>query len=73
MKGDKTEKHEVQTRLRRELRNGLRKYKEKVEKQFLEGNLADAFRGMKDLTGQNKPKPKKFKWQRRNKSNFQRI
>jgi hypothetical protein len=45
----------VQRKLREEIRKAKAEYKEKVEKQFEGGNIRDAWRGLKTLTGQNKP------------------
>ena len=55
-KGDKIEKSEVQRKLRKELLAGREEYKNKMEQNFVSGNLADAFRGIKTLTGQAKPR-----------------
>ena len=43
-------------KLRKEIRQSKKLYKEKVESQFMYGNMADAWRGLKTLTGQTKPK-----------------
>ena len=40
----------------RELREGKKEYKAKVEKQFQTGNMADAWDGLKTLTGEKKNK-----------------
>ena len=40
----------------RELREGKREYRAKVEKQFQTGNMADAWDGLKILTGEKKNK-----------------
>jgi hypothetical protein len=45
----------VQRKLREEIRKAKAEYKEKVEKQFEGGNMRDAWKGLKTLTGQNKP------------------
>ena len=41
-------------KLTRELREGKREYKAKIEKQFQTGNMADAWDGLKTLTGEKK-------------------
>ena len=52
--GDRAERKRVQAKLTRELREGKREYKAKVEKQFQTGNMADAWDGLKTLTGEKK-------------------
>ena len=53
--GDRAEKKRVQAKLMRELREGKREYKAKIEK-FQTGNMADAWDGLKTLTGEKKNK-----------------
>ena len=52
--GDRAERKRVQAKLTRELREGKREYRAKVEKQFQTGNMADAWDGLKTLTGEKK-------------------
>ena len=54
--GDRAERKRVQAKLTRELREGKREYRAKVEKQFQTGNMADAWDGLKTLTGEKKNK-----------------
>ena len=54
--GDKAERKRVQAKLRKEIQAAKRKYKEKVESQFEHGSIADAWKGLKTLSGQKKPK-----------------
>ena len=44
----------MQAKLTRELREGKREYRAKIEKQFQTGNMADAWDGLKTLTGEKK-------------------
>ena len=44
----------MQAKLTRELREGEREYRAKIEKQFQTGNMADAWDGLKTLTGEKK-------------------
>ena len=52
--GDRAERKRVQAKLTRELREGKREYRAKIEKQFQTGNMADAWDGLKTLTGEKK-------------------
>ena len=52
--GDRAERKRVQAKLTRELREGKREYRAKIEKQFQTGNMADAWVGLKTLTGEKK-------------------
>ena len=54
--GDRGERKRVQIKLRGEIREAKKRYKEKVEKNFESGNMREAWVGLKQLTGQNKPK-----------------
>ena len=54
--GDRAERRRVQAKLTRELREGKREYRAKVEKQFQTLNMADAWDGLKTLTGEKKNK-----------------
>ena len=53
--GDKVERKRVQAKLRQEIIDAKKQYREKVEAQFEHGNMADAWKGLKTLTGQAKP------------------
>ena len=44
----------VQERLKKQISDAKRAYKEKVETQFQSGSIADAREGLKQLTGQSK-------------------
>ena len=50
--GDRIERKTVQKRLREEIREAKKQFKEKVELQFQSGNMRDAWKGFKTLTGQ---------------------
>ena len=52
--GDRAERKRVQAKLTRELREGKRVFWAKIEKQFQTGNMADAWDGLKTLTGGKK-------------------
>ena len=52
--GDRAERKRVQAKLMRELREGKKEYKAKIEKHFQMGNMADAWDGLKTLTGEKK-------------------
>ena len=52
----KQDRKAVQKRLNKQISNAKRAYKEKVEIQFQSGNIADAWKGLKQLTGQSKSK-----------------
>ena len=52
--GDRAERKRVQAKLTRELREGKREYRAKIEKQFQTGNMADAWDGLKTLKGEKK-------------------
>ena len=52
--GDRAERKRVQAKLTRELREGEREYRAKIEKQFQTGNMANAWDGLKTLTGEKK-------------------
>ena len=54
--GDRAERKRVQAELTRELREGKREYRAKIQKQFQTGNMADAWDGLKTLTGEKKNK-----------------
>ena len=43
----------VQAKLRKELKEGKRKYKTKIENMFKSKNVADTWKGLKTLTGEN--------------------
>ena len=43
----------VQAKLRKELKEGKRKYKTKIENLFKSKNVADTWKGLKTLTGEN--------------------
>ena len=55
-RGDRAKRKRVQAKLTRELREGKREYRAKIEKQFQMGNMADAWDGLKTLTGEKKNK-----------------
>ena len=46
----------VQKRLNKQISDAQKAYKEKVETQFQSGSIADAWKGLKQLTGQTKSK-----------------
>ena len=52
----KQDRKAVQKRLNKQIRDAKRAYKEKVETQFQSGSIADAWKGLKQLTGQSKSK-----------------
>lgn len=52
--GNKTDRKSVQKVLVKEIKEQRKVYKEKVESQFQQGNMADAWTGLKALTGQTK-------------------
>jgi hypothetical protein len=52
--GDVIEKKRVQAKLKKDISEAKRKYREKVESQFENGNLAEAWEGLKTLSGQAK-------------------
>ena len=54
--GRGAERKRVQAKLTRELWDGKREYRAKVEKQFQTGKMADAWDGLKTLTGEKKNK-----------------
>ena len=54
-KGNRGERKEVQKILRQEIKKAKIEYREKVEEKFQAGNMRDAWKGLKILTGQNKP------------------
>ena len=54
--GNKSDRKSVQEKLRKEIRESKKLYREKVESHFQYGNMADAWKGLKILTGQNKTK-----------------
>ena len=54
--GDKEGGKKAQKELRDQIRDSYLGYRKKVEKKFEEGNMKDAYKGLKLLTGQNKPK-----------------
>ena len=58
--GDRMERKRVQAKLRNELRKAKMEYKEKVEQQFAGGDMRQAWKGLKTLTGQDKPQPHTF-------------
>ena len=51
----KEDRKEIQKRLNKEISAAKHDYKNKVEKQFYQGSLSDAWKGLKQMTGQNKP------------------
>ena len=53
---DRAERKRVQAKLTRELRERKREYEAKIEKKFQTGNMADAWDGLKTLTGEKKNK-----------------
>ena len=54
--GDKVEGKRAQKELRDQIRDSYLGYRKKIEKKFEEGNMRDAYKGLKLLTGQDKPK-----------------
>ena len=52
----KQDRKAVQKRLNKQISDAKRAYKEKVETQFQSGSIADAWKGLKQLTGQSKSK-----------------
>ena len=56
--GDKDERRRVQAKLRKEILEAKKQYKDKIESQFQHGNIADAWKGLKTLSGQAKQKPR---------------
>ena len=52
MLNNRTEGKRIQIQLRREIREAKRAYKEKIEQRFKQGNMRDAWRGLKTLAGQ---------------------
>jgi hypothetical protein len=53
--GNKEERKKVQRKLREEIKKAKLEYKDKVEQQFQSGSMRDAWQGLKNLTGQNRP------------------
>ncbi len=53
--GNKEERRKVQRKLRDEIRAAKLEYKQKVERQFQSGEMRDAWKGLKALTGQYTP------------------
>ena len=56
--GDRQNRKQIQAKLRKELKEAKRKYKEKVEEGFQKGNMAEAWKGLKTLSGQEQTKRK---------------
>ena len=54
--GGRAERKRVQAKLTRELKEGKREYRAKIEKKFQAGNMADAWDGLKTITGEKKNK-----------------
>ena len=53
---DQLERKRAQSKLRKEIREAKKQYKEKVEFQFQTGNMRDPWKGLKTLTGQSRAK-----------------
>ena len=51
------ERKVIQGRVRQELKKGLAEYKKKTEEKFKEGNMKEAWNGLKILSGQEKTRP----------------
>jgi hypothetical protein len=56
--GNIVERKLVQAKLRLEIKNAKLQYRDKIEKQFTQGNMCDAWKGLKTLSGQDKSKPR---------------
>ena len=61
----------MRAKLTRELREGKRECRAKIEKQFQTGNMADAWDGLKTLTGEKKNLSSGSHMQLRSRLNFQ--
>ena len=57
--GNRTDRKLIQVKLRKEIKENKRRYREKVEQQFQSGNLSDAWKGIKILAGQDSKKGNK--------------